>query len=94
MEVTGSTDMPCSSIRKGYHRRRAWCRAVFDDSMRRGDLFRDAVVEKNDAIGDVFLQAVARKRSFPFFRCDDRGEPFSLSQRKDAGFLREEFQDC
>ena len=49
--------------------------AILDDAQAaRGKLIVDAVVEQDDAVGDVFLQAVARQCAFAALAGDDGGD--------------------
>src|ERR1039457_6320770 len=74
---------------------------VFNDTNSTcGDLFPDPVVQKNDAIGNVLLQAVASKRTLPQLAGNDRRNLLFLKpteksfylQAKDAGILRLEIK--
>ena len=63
-DVIGRTEMPSSSIRNGYSLVPCARPAVLDDAQPPGrDLLVDPVVEQDDAVGDVLLQAVPGQRA-------------------------------
>ena len=52
-----------------------------------GDLVVDAVVQDDDAIGDVFLQALARQPRFATLRGDDGGDALVLEPAEEPAQL-------
>ena len=51
--------------------------AILDDPQSpRGNILRDAMVQEDHAVGDVFFQAMARQRTGSPLPRDDRGDPF------------------
>ena len=75
--------MPLSSIRKGYSLV-PWVepRYLTIPQPAGGDLLADPVVQQDDAVGDVLLQAVAGEQSSPRSAVMMAVTPFSFSQRK------------
>jgi len=50
--------------------------AVFDDAkVPRGHLIDDALIEENDAIRDIFFEAITSERRLAALRRDERREP-------------------
>ena len=59
--------------------------AIFDDAEAAGgDLVGDAVVEEDDAVGDVFFEALAGEGSVAAFGGDDGGEIFFFEPVEEA----------
>jgi len=62
--VSGSTEIPSSSIRNGYSFV-PWVepRYLTTRQTARRNRFGDPVIEQNDAIGNIFFQTVPRQRA-------------------------------
>src|ERR1700749_3996937 len=57
---------------------------LHDPQAARDDLFLDAVVEQDDAVGDVFLDAEAGKLTLAAFGGDDGGDALVLEPAEQA----------
>jgi hypothetical protein len=75
----GITEMPSSSIRNGVLVGAVHRAAVLHDAQPAGrELLGDAVVEHDDAVGDVLLETVAGERAVAALARDHRGDPAVL----------------
>ena len=88
-EVIGRTEMPVSSIRNGILVGAVDGAAVLDDAQPAGrELLGDAVVEHDDAVGDVLLQALAGERAVAALAGDDGGDALVLEPAEQPPQLR------
>ena len=84
-EVIGSTEKPSSSIRNGYSFVPCVEPRYLTTRSRREEIWSlDAMVEHDDAVGDVLFQSLARQRRFAAFAGDDGRHAFVLQPAKQA----------
>ena len=82
-EVIGQIEMPSSLDEERILVRAVRGAAIFDDADPAGrHLIDHAMIERDDAIRDVFLQAIASQRAVAALAGHDDRDAFFLSQRK------------
>src|SRR5471030_1152924 len=64
---------------------------IFNDANSTGgNLLSDSVVQENDAIGNIFLKAMTRKRATPKLAGHDCGDLFRLEPTEKSFYLQAE----
>ena len=87
-EVTGRTLKPSSSMRNGIFVGAVGGAAVLHDAHAAGgNLVGDAMVEQDDAIGDVFFQSVAGQGAVAALAGDDGGDALVFQPAEEAAQL-------
>ena len=90
-DVIGRTEMPCLVDQERVLVGAVDGAAVLDDAQPAGrELLGDAVVEQDDAVGDVLLQALAGERALAALAGDDRRDALVLEPAEQAAQLRAE----
>ena len=88
-EVIGQIEMPSFSMRKGYSLVPCRAAAIFDNPDAAGrHLIDHPVIERDHAIGDIFLQAIASQQPITALAGDDDRHALVLEPAKESAQFR------